>query len=184
MVVGNCDSALKGHKENFTCPKFHRLKEAWIRPILWHWRAFLKARRQQRLLLETTILVADVAGRLFWEHEDTDTGKDHSRDLPSAYSTPSSRPEPAHALLALQSASVRLSPINQWAGRYCARHSGSQLGQGKIQATSAPTVVSTTNRRAPAANTRGILRAQIWEPERRVLLGPIRCLLHRATSLG
>lgn len=161
-MVGNRDSALKGKKENFTCPKLHCLKEAWIRPILWDWRAFLKARRQERLLLETMILVAVISGSFFWEHEDTDTGKDHSGYLPLAYSTPSSRPEPAHALLALQSASVRLSPINQWAGRHCTRRSGNQLGQGKIQATSAPTAVSTTNRRAPAANMRGIPRAQIW----------------------
>ena len=130
-AVGNCDSALKGQKENFTCPKFHCLKEAWIRRILWHWRAFLKARRQERLLLETTILVAVISGSFFWEHEDTDTRKDHSGDLSSVYSTPSSRPEPAHAPLALQSASVRLSPINQWAGRYCTRRSGNHWARGR-----------------------------------------------------
>ena len=183
-MVGNHDSTPKGHKENFTCSKFHCLKETWIRPILCHWRAFLKARRQQRLLLETMILVAVVSGSWFWEHEDTDTGKYHSGVLPLAYSPPTSRPEPVHAPLALQSASVRLSPINQWAGRLCPRCSGNHLGQRMVQAASAPTVVSTTNIHIILRPPRGASLEHRSGNQRGALLGPIRCLLQSATSLG
>ena len=79
-AVGNRDSTLKRHTKNLICSKTQgrsrNLKEAWVRPTCWSWRASQRGRKQLGLTLETQTLAGDILGSSSY-HKDTGTGKHH-----------------------------------------------------------------------------------------------------------